>query len=70
MSSLIINGKKRDFTLEQMPTTLSSLLDVMGINHATIVAEIDGEIIKRENFINTKLSSQQKIELVRFVGGG
>ena len=67
MSSLTVNGKQRDFKNGQV---LSALLDEMEINHATIVAEIDGGIIKRQDFDNTTLSSGQKIELVRFVGGG
>ena len=67
MASLTVNGKQRDFQDGQM---LSALLDEMEINHATIVAEVDGEIVRRADFDNTKLSSGQKVELVRFVGGG
>ncbi len=70
MFSLTINGKKREFDAGQMPATLALLLDELQINHATIVAEIDGGIIKRQDFDDTKLSSGQRIELVRFVGGG
>ena len=70
MLSLTINGKKREFAAGLIKATLSSLLDELGINHATIVAEVDGEIIKRQDFDDTKLSSGQRIELVRFVGGG
>ena len=70
MLSLIINGKQREFSKGQIKGTLSALLDELKINHATIVAEVDGEIIKRQDYESTKLSSGQKIELVRFVGGG
>jgi sulfur carrier protein len=70
MLSLTINGKRREFADGFIKATLAALLDELGINHATIVAEVDGEIIKRQNFDETKLSSGQKIELVRFVGGG
>ena len=70
MLSLTINGKKREFGEGLIKATLSALLDELGINHATIVAEVDGVIIKRQDFDGTKISSGQKIELVRFVGGG
>jgi len=53
-----------------MPQTLTELLGQLNINQATVVAEIDGRIIARQNFAQTALSAGQSIELVRFVGGG
>ncbi|MBN1457142.1 MAG: sulfur carrier protein ThiS [Sedimentisphaerales bacterium] len=70
MLFLIINGKEKEFSSGKMPETLSSLLDSMGINHATVVAEVNGLIVRRNDFAGTKLSDGQKIELVKFVGGG
>ena len=70
MQVLKINGSEREFPAGQMPQTLSSLLDHLDINHATVVAEIDGQVIKRNDFAETKLNPGQSIELVRFVGGG
>ncbi len=69
MKSLKINGESRDFP-EGLPETLSALLDLLNINHATVVAEVDEKIIKRIQFSSTPLKSDQSIELVRFVGGG
>lgn len=70
MSFLIINGKEKEFDSGKMPETLSSLLDSMNINHATVVAEVNGQIVRRNDFAGTKLSDGQSIELVKFVGGG
>ena len=53
-----------------MPARLSLLLDVLGINHATVVAEVNGQIVKRGEFDTTELADGQRLELVRFVGGG
>lgn len=53
-----------------MPSTLMELLDHMDIHHATVVAEINGEVIERNKFTQTPLAEGQTIELVRFVGGG
>ena len=69
MQILKINGKERQFS-EGIPQTLTELLKQMNLNQATIVAEIDGHIIERQNFPHTQLNDGQTIELVRFVGGG
>ena len=70
MNVLKINGSERQFPAGQMPRSLSSLLEHLDINQATVVAEIDGQVIKRNEFAVTKLNPGQSIELVRFVGGG
>jgi len=68
MDTLKINGTEKEF--DTMPSTLVELLDEMKINQATIVAEIDGEIIERDKFGETAINAGQQIELIRFVGGG
>jgi sulfur carrier protein len=69
MEVLKINGKEKQFP-NGIPKTLMELLNQLNINQATVVAEINGKIIERQNFLQTQLSSGQRIELVRFVGGG
>ena len=69
MQVLKINGGDRQFPAGT-PQTLTDLLKQLNINEATVVAEIDGQIIDRQNFAQTQLSNGQSIELVRFVGGG
>ena len=70
MDILTINGVQKEFPAEQLPRTVAELLEQMKINAATVVAEIDGEIVRKQNFADTALSNGQNIELVRFVGGG
>ena len=70
MALLNVNGVERRFTPETLPATLSELLDVLDVGAAVAVAEIDGEIVRPEEFAGTKLTDGQRIELVRFVGGG
>lgn len=70
MTKFTINGKEKAFDKDNLPKTLADLLDHLGIHHATVVAEINGQIIKRNNFAETKISPSQSIELVKFVGGG
>jgi len=69
MEVLNINGIEKQFP-DGLPKTLTELLKQLDIHQATVVAEINGKIIAREDFSKTQLSSGQKVELVRFVGGG
>ena len=69
MNTLKINGQSQDFP-DGLPKTLSDLLAILKINEATVVAEVDKQIVKRTQFADTLLTSGQSIELVRFVGGG
>ena len=67
---LKINGVEREFPNEGLPESLSDLLKDLQISEATVVAEIDGKIVERKSFAETRLVPGQTIELVRFVGGG
>lgn len=67
--TLTINGVERPFDAG-LPATLAELLGRLGINSATVVAEIDGRIVERKAFSSTTLRPGQAVELIRFVGGG
>ncbi len=69
MEVMKINGIEKQFPAG-IPQTLTELLEQLDINQATVVAEVNGKIVERQNFQQTKLSSGQSIELIRFVGGG
>ncbi len=69
MFILTVNGKERQYQ-DSLPENLTALLKELNIEAATIVAEIDGKIIKRDDFDNTTVTENQKIELIRFIGGG
>ena len=70
MNVLKINGKDKQFEDDKMPATLADLLQHLKVDSATVVAELDGQIIERANFAATFLKDGQSIELVRFVPGG
>jgi len=53
-----------------MPATLAQILERLGVEAATVVAEVDGRIIEREKFARTQVHEGQSIELIRFVPGG
>ena len=68
-AALKINGEEKTFE-GGLPETLALLLDGLKIDHATVVAEIDGRIVERKDFTQTVLKEGQVLELIRFVGGG
>ncbi len=68
MAFLLINGEKKQF--DALPENIAELLKHLDIDAATVVAELDGQIVQRQDFAKTKLIDNQKIELLRFVGGG
>jgi len=70
MGSLKLNGVEREFPANQMPATLAELLKTLNVEAATVVAEVDGMIVRAEEFAQTPLKDRQRIELVKFMGGG
>ena len=70
MKSLQINGQRRQFPPEEMPATLSALLEKLQIGPTTVVAEVDGRIVRPEEFAQTAVRDGQTIELIKFMGGG
>jgi len=70
LKSLQINGQTRQFTPQEMPATLSALLEKLGIGASTVVAEVDGRIVTPEEFARTEVRDGQTIELIKFMGGG
>ncbi|MCL5279059.1 MAG: sulfur carrier protein ThiS [Planctomycetes bacterium] len=70
MKSLQINGQIRQFLPQEMPSTLSALLEKLGIGATTVVAEVDGQIVRPEEFTRTAVRDGQTIELIKFMGGG
>ena len=70
MNQLTVNGVEHTFEPEETPATLSDLVAKLQIGAAAMVAEIDGAIIKSEDFAQTPVQNGQRIELVKFMGGG
>lgn len=69
MNVLTVNGIEKEFP-QGLPDTLAKLLAELKVESATVVAEIDGDIIEFEKFAQTSLQPGQSIELMRFMPGG
>ena len=65
--NLILNGTAR---VVADVSTVSGLLEHLGLTGDRLVVERNGELVKKETFAATALREHDRIEIVRLVGGG
>jgi thiamine biosynthesis protein ThiS len=64
---LVVNGSERDVG---DVVDVRNLIELLKLDPKSLVVEHNGEILRREQFENAKLTEGDRVELVRFVGGG
>jgi len=64
---MTVNGQKTEIKL---PITLLEYLQQAGYNPSHVVVERNMEIITRERFGEITLGENDKINILRFMGGG
>ena len=69
METLQINGRDKEFP-DGLPATVADLLVQMEISPATVLVQLEGQTVKREDFTETELSPGQSLEVLRILGGG
>lgn len=62
---ITVNGEKLDFS-----GTVEELLDVLEYNGKRVAVELNENIVPKAEYGNTAVSDGDKLEIVRFVGGG
>jgi sulfur carrier protein len=62
-----INGEPREV---RPSTTISALLDTLGLEGRPVAVEVNAEIVPRARHAEQVLVEGDKLELVQFVGGG
>jgi len=65
--TLTINGEEREFT---GVATLFELIGQLGMKPDRVAVELNRELISRDRWAATQLSTGDKLEIVHFVGGG
>lgn len=65
--NIICNGERKDI---QAPATLHDLALSLGLNPQGVVAELNGKIVEHGSFAGHTLQDGDRVELIRFVGGG
>mgnify|MGYP001611552096 CR=1 FL=1 len=63
---LIINGREKEVECEKV----SDLLNALNLNKDAVAVELNRNIVHRQNFDDTMLKDNDKLEIVTVVGGG
>jgi len=63
---LTINGEKKELNCNKV----SDLLNALNLEKNIVAVELNKNIVHRENFEKTKLKDNDKLEIVKAVGGG
>ena len=63
---VVVNGEN----CQTECSTLEQLIAQRELNPDAVVAEVNREIVKKENRAAFRLKHEDRVELVRFVGGG
>lgn len=65
--NITLNGQKHNI---ESNITLEEMLINLNIEQNNIIAEVNGEVVTKDEFSNKIINENDIIELVRFVGGG
>jgi len=65
--SVTLNGKQ---TVLEKTETIGDLLREKGLEHNRVVVEVNRNIIKQDQFEQFTIKNRDKVEVLRFVGGG
>jgi thiamine biosynthesis protein ThiS len=67
---IVINGQPREFTELSDSATLADLVAALGLQGNRVAVEHNGSIVSRSEWPGTAIHSNDKFEIVHFVGGG
>lgn len=62
-----LNGETRDVA---PGTTVQKLIEALGLNEKTVVVQRNDDIVERVDYGTTMLVDGDRLDLIRFVGGG
>lgn len=65
--TILLNGSRYD---APAGTDLAALIRTLGLGDSRLAAEINGRILPRDRHAGTVLAEGDRVEIVRFVGGG
>ncbi len=64
---LVVNGEERNVP---EGTTVAALLDRLELDPGAVVVERNREIVSRDDVAEVRVEEGDRLEIVRFVGGG
>ncbi len=65
--TIVLNGQEHE-----VPAALSvlALLETLGFAPGRVAVEMNGRVLRREDFARSALRDGDRVEVVQFVGGG
>lgn len=67
MVTIYLNGEKREI---EQPVTVDRLLDLFSLPKQRVAIELNRLVIRKEDWEKVAVNSDDRIEVVHFVGGG
>ena len=67
---LLVNGRERQFLELDENSGLLHLLEQLQLKPDRVAVELNGAIVARAAWKDTRLRAGDKLEIVQFVGGG
>jgi sulfur carrier protein len=66
---IIVNGIEKEFENEKLPVVeLLKLSEVSNVDMVSV--QLNGKFLKKESFIDTELTDNDKVDFLYFMGGG
>ena len=67
MATINCNGQQLHVAED---TSIADFIKLLGFDSETVVVELDGIIVKQDEYASVTLADGCELELIRFVGGG
>lgn len=67
MITIYLNGEKQQIESE---VKLDQLLDLFSLPKQRVAVELNRSVVRRQDWMETQISDDDRIEVVHFVGGG
>ena len=64
---VVINGEKKEIT-DGM--TILDMIQSLRLKPERIAVELNRRVLERENYVGQRINENDRIELLRFLGGG
>lgn len=65
--NIIVNGEEKEF---QDQITINELIELLEIKIGVMAVAVNMNIVKKDDWDSFRLSQDDKVELLQFVGGG
>ena len=67
MIKVTVNGEEKEF-IDNI--TIAGIVKNLNLENCNIIAELDGKVVKQDDFSSVIVNNNSYLELIRFVGGG